>query len=379
MEYISVKEAALKWNISERRVLQYCKEQRIPGLQRFGRSWAIPEDADKPLDPRKNWQDAPSRKTSENKHSKTVGAVITVAGKYDDEKGISPFISLGTTSLIRRLVLIFQQANVFPIVIITGYQSLEVQRHLANYGVIFLENPDYETSDKMQSIRMGLDFIKDKCNKVFFASLKNPIFLPDTLKEMIDKDYMITVPTYTGKHGHPVLLDAKVIPSILEYQGNDGMRGAIRECPYRRKFIEVNDKGILLRAENLSRLDEIIEEFNNQLWHPFIQLSLEKESPFFDARAKLLLLLIQDFHSVQSACKQMALSRSKAWEIIAQMENALGFTVVKRRQGGGRTRKTELTEKGEHFLNFYLEYEKTIKNFAIEEFEKQFKQFKNEL
>lgn len=52
--YISVREASYKWNVSERRVNQYCQSGRIPGLCRFGRSWAIPKDAQKPDDPRRS-------------------------------------------------------------------------------------------------------------------------------------------------------------------------------------------------------------------------------------------------------------------------------------------------------------------------------------
>lgn len=52
--YLSIREAAEKWGVSERRVSQYCAEGRIPGVQRFGTSWAIPDTANKPGDPRKN-------------------------------------------------------------------------------------------------------------------------------------------------------------------------------------------------------------------------------------------------------------------------------------------------------------------------------------
>lgn len=52
MDAMSVKEAAKKWNISERRTQKLCKENRIPGVIRFGRSWAIPKDAKKPADAR---------------------------------------------------------------------------------------------------------------------------------------------------------------------------------------------------------------------------------------------------------------------------------------------------------------------------------------
>lgn len=52
-EYISVKEVAVKWEISERRVQKLCEENRIAGVLRFGRSWMIPKDAEKPNDLRK--------------------------------------------------------------------------------------------------------------------------------------------------------------------------------------------------------------------------------------------------------------------------------------------------------------------------------------
>ena len=50
--YLSIREASYRWGVSERRVNQYCAEGRIPGASRFGRSWAIPENAKKPSDPR---------------------------------------------------------------------------------------------------------------------------------------------------------------------------------------------------------------------------------------------------------------------------------------------------------------------------------------
>lgn len=51
--YLSIKEAAEKWGVSERRINQYCSEGRIAGAQKFGKSWAIPADAKKPDDPRR--------------------------------------------------------------------------------------------------------------------------------------------------------------------------------------------------------------------------------------------------------------------------------------------------------------------------------------
>ncbi|MEG1958095.1 MAG: Fic family protein [Lachnospiraceae bacterium] len=52
MEYIKVSEAALKWDLSARRVRVLCEEGRIEGVIRKGKLYMIPVDAPKPQDGR---------------------------------------------------------------------------------------------------------------------------------------------------------------------------------------------------------------------------------------------------------------------------------------------------------------------------------------
>ena len=52
MKYLSSKETADKWGISERRVQILCNQDRIPGVIRIGNIWGIPDDAEKPKDER---------------------------------------------------------------------------------------------------------------------------------------------------------------------------------------------------------------------------------------------------------------------------------------------------------------------------------------
>ena len=48
MQYLSVAEMAKKWNISERSVRNYCAHERVPGAFLTGKTWNIPENAEKP-------------------------------------------------------------------------------------------------------------------------------------------------------------------------------------------------------------------------------------------------------------------------------------------------------------------------------------------
>jgi hypothetical protein len=52
MEYITAKQAAAKWGISQRRVQVLCEQGRIIGATRLGWTWAIPKVAEKPTDKR---------------------------------------------------------------------------------------------------------------------------------------------------------------------------------------------------------------------------------------------------------------------------------------------------------------------------------------
>lgn len=50
--YMSAPEASYKWAVSESRVHKLCLAALVPGQERFVRSWAIPSEAEKPVDPR---------------------------------------------------------------------------------------------------------------------------------------------------------------------------------------------------------------------------------------------------------------------------------------------------------------------------------------
>ena len=48
MNYLSTKEAASKWRISERTMIRYCEKNLVKGAFQVGGTWIIPEDAPRP-------------------------------------------------------------------------------------------------------------------------------------------------------------------------------------------------------------------------------------------------------------------------------------------------------------------------------------------
>ncbi len=52
MDYVTPKDKAEEWGLTQRRVEVLCDKGRISGAYRLGRVWAIPKDASKPIDGR---------------------------------------------------------------------------------------------------------------------------------------------------------------------------------------------------------------------------------------------------------------------------------------------------------------------------------------
>lgn len=77
MNYISVAETAKRWGLSERSVRNYCAHGRIPGALLIGKTWNVPENAEKP--DRKPRSDAGRRDLltvlREEKSAKTHGGI----------------------------------------------------------------------------------------------------------------------------------------------------------------------------------------------------------------------------------------------------------------------------------------------------------------
>ncbi len=68
LDAISVKKAAEKWQISERRIQKLCENVRIEGAKRFEHSWMIPAYAEKPCDLRKRRKADKSEVEAANEH-----------------------------------------------------------------------------------------------------------------------------------------------------------------------------------------------------------------------------------------------------------------------------------------------------------------------
>ncbi|MDL2263559.1 NTP transferase domain-containing protein [Synergistaceae bacterium OttesenSCG-928-I11] len=299
-----------------------------------------------------------------------VGGIIAAASRA----AACPLQQTGSIPAVKRIVLTFQQAGIFPIVVVTGVEADEVRYQLSDFGVIFVHNDDCVAPELIDSFKLGLSYLGRKCRRVVLTPVNVPMFLPRTLISLLACDAEIVTPICDGQDGHPVVLSHAIVDAIFQYEGACGLRSAIEHFETRRKKVETTDRGTIHTVHDTAEMEAFLERHNADLLHPFLRVSIEKDVAFFNARAKLLLLLIDETNSVRSASEQMALSYSKAWEMLNKLESELGYPVVDRRHGGSRGGKTSLTERGAAFLKAYQTFEENLFRYAREQFDALFRE-----
>ena len=298
-----------------------------------------------------------------------IGGIIIAAST----SRAKPMLKLGSIPVVKRIVLTFQQAEVFPIVVITGTQEEEVRHELSEFGVVFIKNENCLDATLYESLKIGLTYLQDKCAHIAIAPVNSPVFTPETLKKLYDAQKEVAFPIFQNQVGYPILINTAAIPNIMNYKDEEEFRQNIYSMGDHHAGVEVEDEGVVQDIHSYEQLQKLLDKYNRSLMQASVGLCIEKETVFFDNRAKLLLYLISETMSVSKACELMSMSYAKAWKVLNKLEAELGYQIIQRRQGGNRFGRTHLTQKGIDFLQAYIEYEDSVFKHARAEFVRIFK------
>ena len=306
----------------------------------------------------------------------SYSALIVAAGMSSRMGDFKPMLEIGSISIAKRVVANFHQAGINDIVMITGYNALQLERHLAGNGIVFLHNENYMATHMFDSAKIGLEYLSNKCDGVLFTPVDIPLFTSSSVIKLINSGYKLASPVCGGKTGHPIFIDSSIIPKILEDDGTDGLQGALSRCGEEMHLVKVNDRGILQDADTPEDFSNLVNYHNSQLIRPEIKVSLVKEIPFLDEKMVLLLNQIDETGSVRKACSRMQISYSTGWNVIKSLESQLAEPLINRTQGGAKGGKSNLTEYGKNIVRKYEAYSNELQKVSLELFDKYFDDLK---
>lgn len=174
---------------------------------------------------------------------KRVAAVITAAGMSTRMNALKQTLPIGGKTFAEHVVDRFVRIGADPIVVVLGHRAPEVREALDGYPVTFLNNPEYATTQMFDTVKIGLDYVKERCDRVFVTPVDVPLFSEMTLRAELEAEASVVIPISDGISGHPILLDAGILPEILAHTGERGLRGAVDASRAECIKVSVADEG----------------------------------------------------------------------------------------------------------------------------------------
>ena len=289
-----------------------------------------------------------------------TGAVVIAAAPPSGAGGFTPLRNIGSISIAQRVVATLRQAGVSRIVVVTGYDAAVLERHLANQGAVFLRNNDFEHSSAVDSARIGVEYLQNKCEQILLAPVEVPLFTSATVEALLSSDAVLAQPVFCGKAGYPIMMNTRFIPNFLSRKSAEKLSLAIAIPEQAVVEVPVDDPGILPDVEFSENYDDLLQRHNRQLTRPQVSAALAREVTFFDEKIAMLLELVEETSSVRTACQRMQISYSTGWNIIRILESQLACSLVVRSQGGTNGGQSMLTEYGRQLLSQYRGFKEEL-------------------
>jgi CTP:molybdopterin cytidylyltransferase MocA len=180
------------------------------------------------------------------------GAVIAAAGLAKRMGAFKPLLPLGNSTFIERIINSLREGGVKDITVVTGRDAALIKKALAAYQVTFIHNADYPVTDMMFSASLGLAFMADQVDAVFFTPADIPLFTARTVRLLagtLRRGGDIVIPAYQGKMGHPVIIRSTAVPELTTCGKPGGLRAAVDAYGGPKSILETADPGILYDAD----------------------------------------------------------------------------------------------------------------------------------
>lgn len=198
--------------------------------------------------------------------SKKKAAVIVAAGRSSRMGLFKPLLSIGSSTIIETAINTFRSLNIKDIIVITGKNANELEAHIKYTGATCIRS-NYTQNKMFDSACIGLEYVKDKCDMVFFTPADSPLFTKYSLKKMILQmelyNNSVICPCYLKEKGHPLLINSNSIDDILSYEGTCGIRGAIMTLK-NVGFMNLPDPALIMDADTPEDYEAMIQYEKNR-------------------------------------------------------------------------------------------------------------------
>ncbi len=179
-----------------------------------------------------------------------ISAVVLAAGasrRMGQPKMLLPW---GNTVVIQKVVSTVLDGGVSLPVIVTGRSAEELKRAIRSQPVIWVHNPDYETTEMLQSLQMGLRSLPEGATAFLIVLGDQPQIETGVIRQITAEfethHPAIIIPSYQFRRGHPWLVSRDLLPELLEMPEGATLRQFLNAHSGTITYLNVENPAVLM-------------------------------------------------------------------------------------------------------------------------------------
>ena len=198
-----------------------------------------------------------------------ICGLILAAGLSTRMGEFKPLMPFRGKTLIENTIDSVLSSGAKQVVVVTGHRAGELEPILEQaYGsrVILTRNPDYASTDMLCSIKAGCRAMPD-CDAFFLLPGDMPVVRKSTFSRVIsrrDGSMNVIFPTLDGYRKHPPLVDFRLIPEILSFDRDGGLRQFWKEREAIIQTVPVDDGGVWVDLDTQEDYQKCKEQYEKK-------------------------------------------------------------------------------------------------------------------
>ena len=182
------------------------------------------------------------------KESSRVVALILGAGLATRMGECKVLLPLGGKSALEQIADRLRAGGIDEIWVVTGAREPMVRSEAQRLGCSVVYNAAYREG-MFSSVFAGVSALPRCADGFLLLPGDTPLIKPETVRTLLrafEKNKNLVYPTFLGERGHPPVIGSSLIPSILNWRGDGGLRALLEERDSLAAHVPIPDRGVLL-------------------------------------------------------------------------------------------------------------------------------------